>query len=607
MKYEVTGREWVALKKQILHKIICILLACVLVFTAAFPAFAGTPAENAHLHFNADGKFRILNFSDIQDDETLDSRVKSFIRRAVYDARPDLIALTGDNIYGPDVASGKTSVAIAEFMDIFEELGIPVAIVFGNHDDDDNISKEQQMQMYSSYSVNISYDEGSSMDGCGTYNVPIYGSTDRNKVKFNLWMFDTGSSINNAVSSQYDYMRASQLNWYVSKSNELKAANGGVPVPSIAFQHIIVNEIYDALQEVSSGGVSHNGKHYTLPSTASPDSVLGEHPCPSSNANETEFAVLKQQGDVIAIVSGHDHKNMFVVPHQGIDLINTPAAGFYETKLPIIGTVIYSGDPATRGARIIDVDEETGSYTTSMLILRDLEQPQYYSPTNAQLNTLSLRETCFNADKLLKNLPEVYSENSLAALQDALAQADVILQDLDNDNRTSVYDQTALNAAVQQIRTCMENLLTASFTVTFDANGGTCAEQSRTIVYGAAVGELPTAQRERYLLDGWFTEREGGELITANTIFTDMSDRTLYAHWVKDSNWRIPGDINLDETVDLRDVVLIQRYLVGDLTNNYPLKINVANADVDGSGTVNLRDVMLLRRYIAGGWLVVLI
>ena len=199
------------MKKQILRKTVCALLACALVCASVFPAFAGTPAEDAHLHFNADGKVRILNFSDIQDDETLDSRVKSFIRRAVVDARPDLIALTGDNIYGPDVASGQTNVAIAEFMDIFEQLGIPVAIVFGNHDDDGNIAKEQQMQMYSSYSVNISYDEGSSMAGCGTYNVPIYGSSDRSKVKFNLWMFDTGSSINSALSSKYDYMRADQL------------------------------------------------------------------------------------------------------------------------------------------------------------------------------------------------------------------------------------------------------------------------------------------------------------------------------------------------------------------------------------------------------------
>ena len=63
-------------------------------------------------------------------------------------------------------------------MNIFQDLGGPVAIVFGNHDDNGKaVSKEEQMAIYSSYGVNISYDEGSSMAGCGTYNVPIYGST----------------------------------------------------------------------------------------------------------------------------------------------------------------------------------------------------------------------------------------------------------------------------------------------------------------------------------------------------------------------------------------------------------------------------------------------
>ena len=182
------------MNKHWLYKTLCILLACALVLSAAFPAFAGTRAEDAHLHFNADGRFRILNISDIQDDESLDTRVQTFLRRAVITACPDLIVLTGDNIFGTKISSANTQTAIAEFMTIFESLGVPVAIVFGNHDDEGGTSKETQMQYYNNYSVSISHDEGSSMDGCGTYNVPIYGSTETDKVKFNLWMFDTGST-----------------------------------------------------------------------------------------------------------------------------------------------------------------------------------------------------------------------------------------------------------------------------------------------------------------------------------------------------------------------------------------------------------------------------
>ena len=591
------------LKYPALKKTVCILLVCVFACTAVFPAFAGTRAEDAHLHFNADGRFRILNISDIQDDESLDTRVQTFLRRAVITACPDLIVLTGDNIYGSDVSSGQTATAIGQYMNIFQSLGVPVAVVFGNHDDNGSaLSKEAQMRIYNSYSVDISYDEGGSMAGCGTYNVPIFGSSDRDKVKFNLWMFDTGSSINNAVGSKYDYMRADQLQWYVSKSNELKAANNGVLVPSIAFQHIIVNDIYDALQESSgSGAVSYNGKSYVLPDTAAPGSIMREHPCPSDNENETEFAVLKQQGDVIAIVSGHDHRNMFVVPHEGIDLINTPAAGFYETK--VLGFVVYHGDDDTRGARIIDIDEETGTYTTEMLILQNLEQSEIYTPDGTVLYSTALREAYFNADKLLKNPPTLYSESSVALLRDAMAQADLILRDLDNDRRTTVYDQDDVDYAEHMIKTRMENLEAPSFRVTFDANGGTCAEASRLFRYGEPCGTLPDAQMDHYVFDGWFTERTGGEQITAETVFTAVSEQTWYAHWSRDTR-RIPGDADNDYEVTVSDIIRIQRYLAGGWNAE---RINVSNADVDANGKVNLRDVMLLRRYLAGGWDVQLI
>ena len=76
------------MKTHFLRKTLCVLLACALALPAVFSALAGTPAENAHLHFGSDGRFRILNFSDIQDIESLDSRVKVFLRQAVCAAQP---------------------------------------------------------------------------------------------------------------------------------------------------------------------------------------------------------------------------------------------------------------------------------------------------------------------------------------------------------------------------------------------------------------------------------------------------------------------------------------------------------------------------------------
>ena len=44
-----------------------------------------------------------------------------------------------------------------------------------------------------------------------------------------------------------------------------------------------------------------------------------------------------------------------------------------------------------------------------------------------------------------------------------------------------------------------------TYTVTFDANGGTPATTTRTVAKGKAVGTLPNATLAGYTLKGWYT------------------------------------------------------------------------------------------------------
>ena len=65
---------------------------------------------------------------------------------------------------------------------------------------------------------------------------------------------------------------------------------------------------------------------------------------------------------------------------------------------------------------------------------------------------------------------------------------------------------------------------------------------------------------------------------------------------------RIPGDVNGDGIVNLKDVTLIRRSIAG----GWNVTIDESAADVNGDHAVNLKDVTLIRRYIAGGWNVTL-
>ena len=74
-------------------------------------------------------------------------------------------------------------------------------------------------------------------------------------------------------------------------------------------------------------------------------------------------------------------------------------------------------------------------------------------------------------------------------------------------------------------------LVTARAKVNFDANGGTTQETLRYVEYNTAIGTLPTATREHYVLDGWFTLPTGGTQIDNTEIIS--GDITYYAHWTK--------------------------------------------------------------------------
>ncbi|MBP5787877.1 MAG: InlB B-repeat-containing protein, partial [Kiritimatiellae bacterium] len=69
-------------------------------------------------------------------------------------------------------------------------------------------------------------------------------------------------------------------------------------------------------------------------------------------------------------------------------------------------------------------------------------------------------------------------------------------------------------------------------TVAFDANGGTCDTETKTVNIGEKYGAMPTAVWEGHLFMGWFNAEEGGKQVTANHTVSAVAARTLWAHWI---------------------------------------------------------------------------
>ncbi len=73
------------------------------------------------------------------------------------------------------------------------------------------------------------------------------------------------------------------------------------------------------------------------------------------------------------------------------------------------------------------------------------------------------------------------------------------------------------------------------YTISFDANGGTSLTQnSRTVIQGDALGNLPSVTRPGYTFTGWYTAKTGGTAVTKETVIT--SNITVYAQWKANQN-----------------------------------------------------------------------
>lgn len=68
-----------------------------------------------------------------------------------------------------------------------------------------------------------------------------------------------------------------------------------------------------------------------------------------------------------------------------------------------------------------------------------------------------------------------------------------------------------------------------SYTVTFNANGGTVTPATMDTNEIGKLTSLPTPARTGYSFNGWYTAPSGGTRITTDSVFTENT--TVYAHW----------------------------------------------------------------------------
>lgn len=317
----------------------------------------------APLKFSADGKFRILHLTDIHDvepemdddenreiPENRDKETINVIEKLVEKTKPDLVVFGGDNIsgYWEEFTYDLVVSTIRKITAPIRERNIPLCVVFGNHDGEEGFHTEFQMMQYMEYPNCRSNLNDADVYGCGNCCVTIKNSSG-DKDAFAIWLIDSNDYQRNSQGGlSYDCVHDDQIEWFEKKSEELKAANSGKPLPSILFQHMPVQQMCDGAKEVAENEdytFSRDGKYYKFGHEII-EGRIREYPCPPclENDHRDQFESWKKTENIVAAFFGHDHVNDFHIKIDGIDLYQTLGAGYFT----------YG---AERGGRLIIIDE----------------------------------------------------------------------------------------------------------------------------------------------------------------------------------------------------------------------------------------------------------
>ena len=73
-----------------------------------------------------------------------------------------------------------------------------------------------------------------------------------------------------------------------------------------------------------------------------------------------------------------------------------------------------------------------------------------------------------------------------------------------------------------------------TYTITFDANGGSVSPETMETDENGKLSALPTPTRDGCTFDGWYDAKDGGSKVPADKTYTEST--TIYAHWTKNSS-----------------------------------------------------------------------
>ncbi|KAJ5172085.1 hypothetical protein N7492_004678 [Penicillium capsulatum] len=227
---------------------------------------------------NDNGKFKVMQLADIHLSTGLgtcrdpvpaesvpgqkceaDPRTLEFVERLLDEEKPDMVIFSGDQVNGETAPDAQS--ALFKSVKLVVDRKIPYAAIFGNHDDEGDLNREQLMAVYEELPYSLSAAGPEDIDGVGNYIVEVLDRGKSTHSALTFYLLDTHSySPDERQFRGYDWIKPSQTRWFKNTAQSLRRKHR-------EYSHIHMNLafIHIPLPEYRSSGKYWKGQWPEVP------------------------------------------------------------------------------------------------------------------------------------------------------------------------------------------------------------------------------------------------------------------------------------------------------------------------------------------------------
>lgn len=308
------------------------------------------------VRYNKNGQFKMIQFTDLHLGEypinEKDKKTYIGMKKIINETIPDLLVFTGDIIYSmKEHQAPNPKESFQYFIQFINQFEIPYAVTFGNHDAEENITREELREIFEQQAkFSVSKKQNVIIENRENYVIELLGSQS-DEAQQVFYVIDSGD-YSKTAHSYYAWVLPDQVTWFRETAAMYKRKD--YMKNDLVFQHIPLPEYWLASQNIVDGHFNEalNVNWSNTSSETDLSKFPFEHAVFSPEVNSGLFLEMLLNEEVWGMFVGHDHDNTFDGIYKDIHLVYGQSSGYNS----------YGSEP--KGARVIELMEKEQTVKT---------------------------------------------------------------------------------------------------------------------------------------------------------------------------------------------------------------------------------------------------